>query len=138
MNRTQVKTLIKVDIKFVTDVQTGEPRIWSEGAGNAILKAEVNEKETFGILFDLLGKYFVKANMELSGGERHAQVGPWSITSTTVWEGTVTGGTFKGQNINPQLEMTRVIKDGDSIQVALDAAITQTAVTPTVGCCVIA
>ena len=138
MNRTQVKTLIKVDIKFVTDVQTGEPRIWSEGSGNAILKAEVNEKETFGILFDLLGKYFVKANMELSGGEQHAQVGPWSITSTTVWEGTVTGGTFKGQNINPQLEMTRVIKDGDSIQVALDAAITQTAVTPTVGCCVIA
>ena len=138
MNRTQVKTLIKVDIKFVTDVQTGEPRIWSEGADNAILKAEVNEKETFGILFDLLGKYFVKANMELSGGEQHVQVGPWSITSTTVWEGTVTGGTFKGQNINPQLEMTRVIKDGDSIQVALDAAITQTAVTPTVGCCVIA
>ena len=137
MHRTQVKTLIKVDIKFVTDVRTGEPRIWSEGAGNAILKAEVNEKETFGVLFDLLGKYFVKANMELSGGEQHAQVGSMSVKSTTVWEGTVTGGTFKGQNINPELEMTRVIKDGDSIQVALDAAMTQKA-TVTHGCCVIA
>ena len=137
MHRTQVKTLIKVDIKFVTDVRTGEPRIWSEGAGNAIFKAEVNEKETFGVLFDLLGKYFVKANMELSGGEQHAQFGSMSVKSTTVWEGTVTGGTFKGQNINPELEMTRVIKDGDSIQVALDAAMTQKA-TVTHGCCVIA
>ena len=117
---------IKVDIKFVTDVQPGKPRIWFEGGGrinpyesdaNAILKAEVNEKETFGVLIDLLGKYFVKVITE------HRQ---------EVWEGTVTGGTFKGQNINPKLEMTRVIKDGDSIQVALDVAMTPTS------CCVIA
>ena len=112
---------IKVDIKFVTDVQTGKPRIWFEGGGrinpyesdtNAILKAEVNEKETFGVLIDLSGKYFVKVIME------HRQ--------PQVWEGTVTGGTFKGQNINPKLEMTRVIKDGDSIQVALDVEPTPT------------
>ena len=122
----QVITQAKFDIKFVTDVQTGEPRIWSEGSGaNAILKAEVNEKETFCVLFDLLGKYLVKTtNMELSRGI------PESFS--VVWECTVTGGTFKGQDINPQLEMTRVIKDGDSIQVALDTMMTTTM---TVGCC---
>jgi hypothetical protein len=127
--RQRVITPAKFDIKFVTDVQTGEPRIWSEGSGaNAILKAEVNEKETFGVLFDLLGKYLVKTtNMELSRGI------PESFR--VVVECTVTGGTFKGQDINPQLEMTRVIKDGDSIQVTLD---TMTTTTMTVGCCVIA
>ena len=137
MNRTQVKTLIKVDIKFVTDVQTGEPRIWFEGANaTGILMAEVNEKETFGVLFDLVGKYVVKTYMELSGGIQQV-AGLYSVT--TVWEGTVTGGTFKGQDINPQLEMTRVIKDGGSIQVTLDAASTHTLTqTTTVGCCVIA